>query len=86
MDATAGSLITAFDYVWARLTGRLTGLTDEEYFWEPVAGSWSLRPGDDGRWHLDGGGGRRPSTRPDPGHHYRLAACTSGTGAPGSPR
>ena len=30
MDATAGSLITAFDYVWARLTGRLAGLTDEE--------------------------------------------------------
>lgn len=25
MDATAGSLITAFDYAWARLTGRLTG-------------------------------------------------------------
>ena len=38
MDATADSLITAFDYVWARLTGGLTGLTDEDYFWEPVAG------------------------------------------------
>ena len=36
MDATAGPLITALDYVWARPTGRLTGLTDEEYFWEPV--------------------------------------------------
>ncbi len=43
MDEIAGSLITAFDYVWDRLTGRLSGLTDEEYFWEPVAGCWSLR-------------------------------------------
>jgi hypothetical protein len=32
MDAAADSLITAFDYVLARLTGRLTGLSDEEYF------------------------------------------------------
>lgn len=23
---------------------RLAGLTDEEYFWEPVAGCWSVRP------------------------------------------
>ena len=38
MDAIADSLITTFDYVWARLTSRLTGLTDEEYFWEPVSG------------------------------------------------
>jgi len=56
MDAIADSLITTFDYVWARLTNRLTGLTDEEYFWEPVPGSWSLRQGDDGSWRLDGGG------------------------------
>lgn len=66
MDATAGSLITAFDYVWDRLTGRLTGLTDEEYFWEPVAGCWSLRQGDDGRWQLDGGGGGGPAPDPVP--------------------
>ena len=46
MDAIANSLITAFDYVWARLTSRLAGLTDEEYFWEPVPGCWSLRQGD----------------------------------------
>jgi len=64
MDATAGSLITAFDYVWARVTGRLAGLTDEEYFWEPVAGCWSLRQGDGGRWQLDGGGGG--GRAPDP--------------------
>jgi hypothetical protein len=66
MDATAGSLITAFDYVWDRLTGRLGGLADEEYLWEPVAGCWSLRHGGDGRWHLDGGGGGGPAPDPVP--------------------
>jgi DinB superfamily len=66
MDAIAGSLITTFDYVWDRLTGRLGGLTDDEYFWEPVAGCWSLRRGEDGRWHLDGGGGGGPAPDPAP--------------------
>jgi hypothetical protein len=27
-----------------QLRSRLAGLTDEEYFWEPVAGAWSVRP------------------------------------------
>jgi DinB superfamily len=66
MHAIAGSLITTFDYVWARLTGRLSGLTDDEYFWEPVTGCWSLRQGDDGRWCLDGGGGGGPALDPVP--------------------
>jgi hypothetical protein len=66
MEGIAGSLITAFDYVWGRLTGRLAGLSDDEYFWEPVAGCWSLRQGGDGRWHLDGGGGGGPAPDPVP--------------------
>jgi hypothetical protein len=66
MDATAGSLIDAFDYVWGRLGDRLGGLTDEEYFWEPVPGCWSLRLGEDGRWQLDGGGGGGPAPDPAP--------------------
>ena len=66
MDAIPGSLITAFDYVWERLTGRLGGLTDEEYLWEPVAGCWSLRQDEQGRWRLDGGGGGGPAPDPVP--------------------
>lgn len=66
MDVPSGSLITAFDYVWGRLTSRLGGLTDEEYFWEPVAGCWSLRQNDQGRWHLDGDGGGGPAPDPVP--------------------
>ncbi len=32
----------------------MQGLTDEEYFWEPVAGCWSIRPIGDGRFSYDG--------------------------------
>ncbi len=60
------SLIIAFDYVWQRFTDRLGGLDDEEYFWEPVEGCWSLRQESDGRWRLDGGGGGGPAPEPVP--------------------
>jgi len=63
---TAQSIITTFDYVWDRLSSRLADLSDDEYFWEPVAGCWSLRQGDDGRWRLDGGGGGGPAPQPVP--------------------
>jgi hypothetical protein len=66
MDATGGSVITAFDYVWNRLAGRLAGMGDEEYFWEPVPGCWSLRQRHDGRWRLDGRGGGGPAPDPAP--------------------
>ena len=47
------SMLTAFDDVWERFTGRLVGL-DDEFFWEPVAGGWTLRQAPDGSWALDG--------------------------------
>lgn len=33
-----------FDFALDRLVRRLDGLTDDEYFWEPVSGCWSVRP------------------------------------------
>lgn len=66
MADSGASLVTAFDYVWGRLTDRLVGLSHDEYFWEPVGGCWSLRQGDDGRWRLDGGGGGGPAPEPVP--------------------
>jgi hypothetical protein len=48
------SLVTAFDFVWERFTSRLDGLTDAEYLWQPVTGCWTIRPGDDGSWVMDG--------------------------------
>lgn len=39
---------------WAdRLIGRLEGLGDAEYLWEPVEGCWSVRPVADGSWRPD---------------------------------
>jgi hypothetical protein len=41
------------DHVWQRTRGRLAGLTDEEYFWEPAPRCMTIRRGDDGRWVWD---------------------------------
>lgn len=41
------------DQVWERTRGRLAGLTDEEYFWEPAPGAWSVRRRRDGIWRED---------------------------------
>jgi hypothetical protein len=46
-------LVGQLDFYWTvHLRPRLSGLTDEEYFWEPVADCWSLRERD-GQWVLD---------------------------------
>ncbi|MCW2904651.1 MAG: hypothetical protein JWO67_6916, partial [Streptosporangiaceae bacterium] len=57
MADIANSLATAFDQAWDRFVSRLDGLGDDEYFWEPAPGCWSVRQGDDGRWLIDGDGG-----------------------------
>jgi len=41
------------DEVYARLCECLEGLTDEEYFWEPVKGCWTIHPDDRGVWNAD---------------------------------
>ncbi|MYT69377.1 MULTISPECIES: DinB family protein [unclassified Streptomyces] len=47
-------LTDQLDWHWRnQLRPRLAGLTDGEYFWEPVAGCWSLRPRDDGGFTVD---------------------------------
>jgi hypothetical protein len=43
---------------------RLLGLTDDEYFWEPVDGAWSVRQGADGVWKPDGVGEEPPDPPP----------------------
>jgi DinB superfamily len=38
-------LADQLDWLWqAKFRPRLDGLTDEEFFWEPVPGCWSVRP------------------------------------------
>lgn len=46
-------LVLLSDEVWERTRERLDGLTDEEYFWEPAPGCWSVRQRRDGRWAHD---------------------------------
>ncbi len=42
-------LVDQLDGHWRnQLRPRVDGLTDEEYFWEPVAGCWSIRPRGEG--------------------------------------
>lgn len=39
------TLLDQFDFHWReQVRPRLQGLTDDEYFWEPAADTWSLRP------------------------------------------
>ena len=48
-------LVGQLEFYWdVHLRPRLEGLTDEEYFWEPVEGCWSLRRDADGCYALDG--------------------------------
>jgi uncharacterized damage-inducible protein DinB len=35
------------------LRRRVDGLTDEEFYWEPVPGAWTVRQLPDGRWDAD---------------------------------
>jgi hypothetical protein len=53
-------LVTFSDEVYTRIRARLDGLTDEEYFWEPAPGCWTIRQRADGRWTGDG-----PLPRPE---------------------
>lgn len=55
-------MLETFDRVQARLRERVTGLTQAEYLWEPVADMWSVRENADGVWRVE----RIPPEQPDP--------------------
>jgi hypothetical protein len=48
-----GLLLAQMDEVYGRLRGRLEGLSDEEYLWEPVPGCWTVRRDPSGAWVAD---------------------------------
>ena len=52
MNPLRDLLAETFAHVGRRIVDRVEGLTDDEYFWEPVPGCWSLRQGPDG-WQAD---------------------------------
>ena len=46
-------IIELSDYVYQRTRNRLAGLTDDEYFWEPVPRCWTIRQEDSGEYCAD---------------------------------
>ena len=51
-------LLDQLTFHWdTHLRPKLEGLTDEEYFWEPVAGCWSVRPRANAKAPVLGGSG-----------------------------
>ncbi|MEV5961344.1 DinB family protein [Kribbella sp. NPDC051952] len=48
MTTLSQNLLDLSDFAWQRLRGRVEGLTDEEYLWEPFDGCWSIRKTDTG--------------------------------------
>ena len=51
-------LVDQIEFHWGTmLRPRLEGLTDEEYFWEPVADCWSVRPRGTGTAPVQAGSG-----------------------------
>jgi len=38
---------------YAFMREQVEGLTDDDFFWEPAPGSWTVRRGPDGRWAAD---------------------------------
>jgi hypothetical protein len=48
-----GLLLAQMDKVHARLRQRLEGLTDDEYFWEPVLGCWTIHRDESDAWVAD---------------------------------
>jgi len=51
-------LLDQLEQHWSRqLRPRLAGLTDDEYFWEPAPGSWSVRPRGTGSAPVQAGSG-----------------------------
>jgi len=53
MPTATQLLAEQLDEAYHSLRDRVEGLTDEEFFWEPVSGCWTVRRGADGRWSAD---------------------------------
>jgi hypothetical protein len=54
----AAELALQLSWHWDnQLRPRLAGLTDDEYFWEPVPGAWNVHPRGQGHTDFQGGSG-----------------------------
>src|SRR4249920_3239320 len=50
MTSAVELLATAMAETYEGFRRRLDGLTDDEFFWEPVPGCWTVFRGEDGGW------------------------------------
>jgi uncharacterized damage-inducible protein DinB len=50
---TVELLALQLDEAYRMLRDRVEGLSDEEFYWEPVPGSWTVRRLESGRWAAD---------------------------------
>jgi len=65
MNWVRAIVIDQLGFYWdTSLRPRLQGVTDDEYFWEPVDGAWSVRPDANGVMRVDGEGLRPPDPPP----------------------
>jgi len=70
-------LLDQLDFGWEhQFTPRMAGLGDDEYFWEPVDGCWSVRSSRDGR-SIPDGIGEWPDSPPFTTIAWRLAHIAS---------
>jgi len=53
MHQSVERLAFAMEKTWITLRQRLEGLTDEEFFWEPVPDCWTVHTDERGRWVID---------------------------------
>jgi hypothetical protein len=60
----ADVMLDSMDRMFEQLVERLSGITDEEYLWEPVDGAWSARQRSDGSVVVDGAGVREIDPAP----------------------
>lgn len=46
-------LATQMDEAWEAICHWVADLTEEEFFWEPMPGCWTVHPDESGRWIVD---------------------------------
>jgi hypothetical protein len=56
---------------------RIEALSDDEYLWEPADGCWSIRPGPEGGFVMDG---EQPTPEPSPVTTIAWRLCHLGSG------
>jgi hypothetical protein len=54
MTSVRQNLLDLSDFAGRRLLDRVAGITDDEYFWEPVADVWTVQASADGAYRADG--------------------------------